>query len=82
MELFFEILSQLVKDKKVEVNFPQIKDLQALVEGSCYKTLSMIREILQNEEYSDKDCFIRIEEIISILENSGIDFGFRHDFWF
>ena len=80
MELFFEILSQLVKDKKVEVNFPQIKDLQALVEGSCYKTLSMIREIIQNEEYSDKDCFIKIEEIISILENSGIDFGFRHDF--
>ena len=80
MELFFEILSQLVKDRKVEVNFPQIKDLQALVEGSCYKTLSMIREVIQNEEYSDEDCFIKIEEIISILENSGIDFGFRHDF--
>ena len=80
MELFKELLSNLIKEEKIQVIFPQMGDLSSLLEKICYKALSEIKEIIINDNFSDKECFVKIEEISAVLEKNGIDFGNRHDF--
>ena len=80
MELFKELLAKLVQEEKIQVVFPQISDINKTIESACYVALSQIKEIINNDNISDKECFIKIEEIISVLQKNGIDFGNRHDF--
>ncbi|MBQ8719788.1 MAG: hypothetical protein IJY65_02020 [Clostridia bacterium] len=55
-------------------------DVERVIENECYKALKGIKEIISDDEIEDKDCFERIEEIVCLLENMGIDLGGRHDF--
>jgi len=51
---------------------------------TVYKTsfniLNTIVELIKNDAYDDPECFRRIERIVEILNESGIDTGIRHDF--
>ena len=80
MELFKELLAELVKENQLEIVFPQIKDLSLVINNICYNALAEISKIVKNDELSDPSCFEKIEEIILVLEKNGIDFGYRHDF--
>ena len=44
------------------------------------RALLKIRDILADEELSDKECFYKIEAIVSLFETLGIYCGERHDF--
>ena len=80
MNLYQEILCNLLKSETLEINFPNIPAMVNLVELKCYGALKKIKEILEDDSLSDKECFWKIEEIVCVLEDLGSDAGNRHDF--
>ena len=80
MELWKEMLCKILQQETMEINFPQISDINKLFELKCYKVLKEIKEIIENEDLDDKECFKKIEEIISVFEKNGSHCGSRHDF--
>lgn len=79
MDLYKEILIHALEQGKVEVKFPQIS-ISELTEGICYMALQRIKDIVHDESLDDEECFMKIEEIICVLESIGSNGGFRHDF--
>ena len=77
-----------LKDEKFDVTFSQLINFERIIEKECYKALKAIKEIVQNEEIEDADCFFKIEKIVCLFEEKtvclfesmGIDCGCRHDF--
>jgi len=62
--------------------FPELEvDAAALIEMRCYQALKQIKTIIEKEEPEDAECFLRIEEIVRVLEEIGSDGGFRHDYF-
>ncbi len=80
MELYKEILCNLLRREAVEVRFPDLKPQHEVIESICYRTLERIKEILQDNTLQDKECFLKIEEIICAFEEIGSNGGSRHDF--
>ena len=80
MELYKEILCNLLRKEAVEVRFPDLKPRHKVIESICYRTLERIKEILQDDTLQDKECFLKIEEIICAFEEIGSNGGSRHDF--
>lgn len=46
----------------------------------CYQALKKIKAIIDDDSLDDKECFMRIEEVICVLEEVGSGGGTRHDF--
>lgn len=81
MNLSEELIAKLLEKQPMRVTFPQLeKDLGSLLESRCYLALVQIRNILQNKDLQDNECFLQIEEVICVLEHLGSDGGPRHDF--
>lgn len=81
MDIFKEILSHILLNKEVKVEFKNLEiDINKIIEGECYKALNNIRDIICDETLDDSDCFNKIEEIIILFEKLGIESGSRHDF--
>lgn len=76
MELWQEIL----ENNYEETISLKSADIAALIESKCYKTLKEIKEIIENTELNDKECFMKIEEVVNAFEKIGSSGGFRHDF--
>ena len=53
---------------------------KCLVSDASSRALRQIRDILADDTLDDPACFARIEAIVSLLEDLGIDCGERHDF--
>lgn len=53
---------------------------RCLVSDASGRALLAIRNILADSTLSDENCFHRIESIVRLLEDLGIDCGERHDF--
>ena len=53
---------------------------RCLVSDASSLALRQIRDILADGTLSDENCFQRIEAIVRLLEDLGIDCGDRHDF--
>lgn len=51
-----------------------------IVEMKCYQALQEIKDILENDNFDDIECFMKIEKILCILEKIGSNGGNRHDF--
>lgn len=81
MDLYKEILVQVLAKQAVEVHFSGIHmDVNAIVETECYKALEKIRAVIRDDSLEDDECFMKIEEIICTLEDLGSHGGHRHDF--
>lgn len=66
--------------EQAQIVFPNLTvDAAAVVEGECYQTLLKIKAILEDEHLDDRDCFLKIEEIISTMEVLSSSAGYRHD---
>lgn len=50
------------------------------VDGASSRALRRIQLILADDSLSDRECFQKIETIVSLLEDLGLDTGGRHDF--
>ena len=79
MELYQELLQQVFQKWVKEISLPQETILQ-LVEMESYSILKKIKQILENETLSDPECFMEIENILTVMEESGITVAGRHDF--
>ena len=81
MELYREILENILKQQKIEVSFPELTiDAAEIINLECYKALSQIKDVIYDDTLEDRECFQKIEEIICILESHGILGSTRHDF--
>lgn len=80
MDLYKDILIELLKKSTVEVRFKNVR-LQSdkVVETECYKALKAIRAILNNDELTDYECYRRIEMVVCLFEEIGSGGGSRHD---
>ena len=80
MNLYQEVLCNVLKSELIEIKFPNIPTMVNLVELKCYHTLEKIKAVLEDDSLSDKECFLKIEEIVEIFESIGSNAGNRHDF--
>lgn len=80
MELKREIIAnyvgKLISDElcRMDIDFNNVVDTTSSI------ALTKKRDIVLDDTLDDPECFHRIEEIISILDEAGIDYGIRHDF--
>ena len=81
MELYKELILQILKNEKISISFPSLEiNIKEIVNLKSYKALEKIKDIIRDDTLQDKECFMKIEEIICLLEDLGIDCGNRHDF--
>ena len=79
MELWRELLISGLQNESYKFDFINDKMLKEIVENKCYKILLQLKQTIEDESLSDKDCFIKIEEILCVLEKNKILCD-RHDF--
>ncbi len=79
MKLWRELLISGLQNESCTFDYIGDKLLREIIEKQCYKVLLQIKNIVNDELLSDKDCFNKIEEIIYALEENNI-FCNRHDF--
>ncbi|MBQ4556369.1 MAG: hypothetical protein IJA60_01810 [Clostridia bacterium] len=73
LELLKEEISYYVTSHLDELNI----DVDEIVDSAAVLILAQIKEILQNDEYTDFDI---VEKIVELFEQNGIDCGGCHDF--
>lgn len=80
MELYRELLIEILRWEEMEVTFPQIEDsLADIVNLKSVQALQKIRDIVRDDRLEDDECFMQIEEVVCTLEVLGSDGGLRHD---
>lgn len=80
MRLYEEILLQAIRNSEENIlSSAFIPELAEIVESVSYKALCKIKQMIQDESLSDKECFQQIEEVICILEEIGSNGGERHN---
>lgn len=81
MELYMEILSKMLDKREIEaLEYLEAIKMNVTIEMKCYSIIQKIKVILEDESLEDKECMIKIEEIICALENAGVSIWGRHDF--
>ena len=74
MELYIEILSKILEQEEISIQFPNLKiNAIDIVKMECYKALQTIKAIIEDDSLSDSECFMKIEEIVCLFEELGSD---------
>lgn len=79
MELWRELLISGLQNESCKFDYIDDKVLKEIITDRCYKILLQLKETINDESLQDKDCFIKIEEILYTLEKNNILCD-RHDF--
>ena len=80
MDLYAEILAHYLQQQYAQIIFPNLQlNAKEIAQMECYRALDKIRAIIRDEQYSDEDCVMKIEEIVCALEDIGSHGGNRHD---
>ncbi len=79
MELWRELLISGLQNNSYEFDYINDTTIKEITQNECYKVLLQIKQILDNENLLDKDCYFKIEEIINTLDKNNV-FLSRHDF--
>ncbi len=79
MELWKELLISGLQNENLEFDFTNDKILKEIIDNKCYAVLLQIKQILNDENLTDYECYYKIEKIISKLEENNV-FCNRHDF--
>lgn len=80
MELWQEIFANIFRERTITIHFPQAPSFAELFDHACYKALTEIKEIIEDDTLDDEACFLRIEKIVRVFEKTGSSCGSRHDF--
>lgn len=81
MELYKEILAHALAYEELQINIPALQlNATQIVEMECYKALQKIKAIIEDDSLEDRECFMKIEEIVHAFEEIGSTGGTRHDF--
>ena len=72
MELYRDLLVKLLENEEIRIEFPNLSiSLSELVEMRCYNALKEIKAIIEDDRYSDKECFMKIEKSdLGILQSA------------
>lgn len=58
MNLYQEILADILSREEIRIEFPNLTNhASELVEMKSYQTLKQIKEIIEDDELEDPDCF-------------------------
>ena len=79
MELWREILISGLQNEGYKLDCINDKALKEIIDSESYKVLEQIKQIMDDDSLIDKDCFLKIEAILCVLEQNNI-FCNRHDF--
>ena len=79
MELWRELLISGLQNENHKFDRIDDKIIKEIVEIRSYQVLLQIKQTIEEERLSARDCFIKIEKIICALEENKI-FCDRHDF--
>ena len=81
MKLYQEILAHYLSQQDAQILFPGLSiDATTIIEAECLQIIKEIQTVIADDSLDDPECFMRMEEIVSVLEGHGIDCGTRHDF--
>ena len=81
MELYVEMLKELLSRESIQVTFPNLTlNQRDLLDSISYQALKRIRDIIRDDSLRDEECFQQIEAIVCLLESLGSSGGTRHDF--
>lgn len=81
MDLYKEILSKVLENEEVNILFPNLKiNATEIIELISYQALQKIKAIIEDDSLEDKECFMKIEEIVCTFEKMGSRAGSRHNF--
>lgn len=69
------LYDEIKKSLEASVQAPDIDIYKRIHEILC-----RIVEIIKDESTDDPECFMRIDRLITLLNNNEIDTGTRHDF--
>lgn len=61
-------------------NLDEQMDLATVLRDRCYCALCKIRDILAGDTLNDLECSLKIEAIVGVMEELGLDAGARHDY--
>ena len=77
-----EILIEILRHTNINISFSMLDgtDFEKIIQSELYDTLNRIRTIIQDGALDDAQCFEKIEEIVRLFEEKGIDCDARHDF--
>ena len=78
MEILQQMVVNMLSRGEMGLSFPQ--ESVELLNQRCFEILEGIRRIVADDTLDDPECFQRIEGIVCVLEENGIDCGTRHDF--
>ena len=73
MELWKEIICNLLQKEVMEIRLLSSDHIDALFESECYKALQKIKMILEDETLEDTECFMKIEKLCVFLKRWGAD---------
>jgi hypothetical protein len=74
-------LVKVLGQENIQITFPDLNiNAAEIVTCTCYQTLQAIKLVLEDEQLTDRKCFMQIEKIVGIFEDIGSECGFRHDF--
>ena len=81
MKLCAELIADALSREDVQITFPALGVSGAELAGQkACEILEEIRDIIADDGLSDAECFLKIEEIVAVLEKNGVDCKKRHDF--
>lgn len=81
MELYKEILAHILAREEICITFPNLHiDATAIAEQRACQALQKIRDVMEDDRFDDAACFMKIEEIFRIFEETGCSVGARHDY--
>lgn len=81
MEFALKVLAKMLIDQGAQVTIScKEKALEQLMQDRCCQALREIRDVLADDTLEDPECFRRIERIVEIYEELGLNTGLRHDF--
>ncbi len=78
MELWRYLIISGLYNEDINLNCVNDKTLGGIVESKSYKILYQIKQIVDDKNLLDQDCFLKIEKIIRVLEENNI-FCNRHN---
>ena len=79
MELWRELLIGGLQDETCKIDYLNDNFLIEIIQNRCYNVLLELKKTIEDDNLTDKDCFIKIEKILSVLAKNNI-FCDRHDF--
>ena len=80
MDLYKEILIEMLLNEQTDIKFTNLQvDLENALLSRCYTALNEIKNIIADDSLSDNQSYAKIEAIVNLFNQLGIDSGNRHN---